>query len=125
MALRKRKPTPIVEKAIIRFTAMKKIDENMCREIDYGGPGIPLTKTQFSFQINLCKQLLSEYNEILSKADEKAVKIKEAERILSDMYTSVLAGAISRFGIDAHEINLLGGTRKSDRKKPVRKTINI
>ncbi|RPI19274.1 MAG: hypothetical protein EHM58_02125 [Ignavibacteriae bacterium] len=114
-----------MEKALLRYSAMKKIDDDMCNEIDYGGPGIPLTKVHFNRQIDLCKHLLSEYNEILSKADEKAVKIKEAEGILSDMFTSVLAGAISRFGIDAHEINLLGGTRKSDRKKTVRKKEEI
>jgi hypothetical protein len=121
MALRKRKTTPIVEKAEIRLSAMKKIDNTICNEIDYGGPGNTLTNAHFSQQINLCKKLVGEYNNILSIADVKALEIKNAERLLSDMYTSILAGAISRFGIDAEEITLLGGTRKSDRKKPLRK----
>jgi len=43
------------------------------------------------------------------------------EKKLNDMCTIVLAAAVSEFGDDSDEYEQLGGTRKSDRKKPVRK----
>lgn len=121
MALKKRKPGLIVEKAEYRLEGMKKIENNYQSVIDYGGPNNPLSFNEMKEQIKKCIELNSQYNEALKKADERASLLKEAESQLGDMYSRVLPGCVSRFGSDAPEITILGGTRKSERKKPFRK----
>lgn len=117
MALRKRNPSSKVTKAEIRLDAMKKMDTQHERIINYGGDHNPLTKTEMSNQIEVCKTMINEYNHILENADKKSLEIKLAEEKLGDYYTRVLAGGKSIFGVDSDEIASLGGTKKSERKK--------
>ncbi len=66
-------------------------------------------------------RLNKQYNEALRIADEKVELLKDAESKLTEMYSRILSGCVSKFGIDAPEITLLGGTRKSERKKSEKK----
>jgi hypothetical protein len=121
MALKKRKPGIIVRKSEKRLKGMMKIDKSHDSPIEYGGFDNALTSKNFKTQIELCLQLNSEYNNALKIADIKSVNLREAEMNLSDMYARVLSGCVSKFGSDAEEITILGGTRKSERKKMKRK----
>jgi hypothetical protein len=123
MPLKKRKPGGIVRKAEQRLQGMEKIDCNYESPIDYGGPSNPLTSAEVKKQILLCNKYNTDYNEALIIADEKALLLKEAESKLGDMYSRILSGCVSKFGSDAEEVSMLGGTRKSERKKPIKKTI--
>ena len=60
-------------------------------------------------------------NRILSRNARRFLRRNAKEKKLSEMCTKVLSGAVSEFGDDSDEYEQLGGTRKSDRKKPVRK----
>ena len=117
MALKRRKPGSIIRKTEKRLRGMKKIDGNYNTIIDYGGPNAPLSSKEVKQQIQLCLETNKQYNEALSIADEKVELLKDAESKLTEMYSRVLSGCVSKFGIDAPEITLLGGTRKSERKK--------
>jgi hypothetical protein len=64
---------------------------------------------------------MNDYNTKLEEADLIGNTIAESETVLSDMYTAILSGAKSRFGLDSDEVKILGGTRKSGRKKPLKK----
>ena len=75
-------------------------------------------------QIALCVNCNNDYNEALFAADKKAVLLKEAESKMGEMYSRVLSGCVSKFGNDAEEVSMLGGTRKSNRKNSS-KNINI
>lgn len=119
--MKTRKPGLIVRKSELRLKGMQKVDSGCKSVIDYGGLDCKLSSNDFKNQITLCKQLNESYNESLKLADEKSFLIKQAEQKLSDMYARVLSGCVSKFGSDAPEITLLGGTRKSERKKVVRK----
>lgn len=121
MALKKRKPGLIVKKAEQRLKGMKKIDSNYKLEIDYGGPQNPLSSKEVKQQIHICLDSNKVYNEALIIADEKAAILKEAEDKLGEMYSRILSGCVSKFGSDALEVSLLGGTRKSERKKMEKK----
>lgn len=123
MPLKKRKPGLIVNKAEKRLMGMKKIDSNYKTVIDYGGPNNPLSSKDMTIQIKRCIEINTEYNEALRSANERASMLKEAELLLSDMYSRILPGCVSRFGSDAPEIKILGGTRKSERKKSKKKHI--
>jgi len=119
--MKTREPGMIVIKCEQRLKGMRKVDSKYNSLIDYGGFDFKLSALDFKNQITLCKQLNGSYNETLKLADIKALSLKQAEQKLSDMYARVLSGCVSKFGSDAPELTLLGGTRKSERKKAVRK----
>jgi len=98
---------------------MVKIDLQNSRTINYGGETNPLTSSEMQDQINECKMLVNEYNCILAEADKRATEINSAETKLGDMFTRVLAGGKSIFGVDSNEVTELGGTKKSERKKHI------
>lgn len=125
MALRKRKPSLKITKAEVRLEAMAKIDIEKAAAINYGGEQNPLTKMEMRNQIEECRLLINEYNYILEMADKKSLEIKAAEEKLGDLFTRVLAGGKSIFGVDSDEVALLGGTKKSERKKSERNHIYI
>lgn len=116
MALRKRKPSSKVTKAETRLQAMERIDLQDNMTINYGGETNPLTRIEMRRQIEECKMLVNEYNFILSEADKKSAAINLAENKLGDMFTRVLAGGKSIFGVDSDEVTALGGTKKSERR---------
>ena len=115
--MKKRKPGLIVTKAEKRLKGMKKIDSQYKETIDYGGSRNPLSSRNFKEQIKNCKEINEEYNKALLNADEKSEKLHNAEAQLSEMYSRILPGCVSKFGSDAPELSILGGTRKSERKK--------
>ena len=117
MALKRRKPGSIVRKSEQRLKGMLKIDKNYNSPIDYGGPVNPLSSKEVKEQIRLCIKSNLDYNEALQTADKKAELLKETESKLTEIYSRILSGCVSKFGSDAIEVALLGGTRKSERKK--------
>lgn len=117
MALRKRNPSSKVTKAEKRLEAMNELDLKHEKSVNYGGENNPLSTTEMRTQINECRMLINEYNYILEMADKKSSEIRISEEKLGDQFTRVLAGAKSIFGVDSDEVEALGGTKKSERKK--------
>lgn len=117
MALRKRNPSSKVTKAEKRLEAMNELERKHEKAINYGGEQNPLSTSVMRAQIKECKILINEYNDMLNHADNKSIEIRDAEEKLGDLYTRVLAGAKSIFGVDSDEVEVLGGTKKSERKK--------
>ena len=64
---------------------------------------------------------VSEYNTMISNADEKSNRVDALVDALNDLTSRTLKGVESRYGKDSNEYEKAGGTRKSDRKRPVRK----
>lgn len=117
MALRKRNPSLKVTKAEKRLEAMNELDRKHEKAINYGGDNNPLRTTEMRTQIDECKMLINEYNNILEMADKKSGEIRISEEKLGDLFTRVLAGGKSIFGVDSPEVAELGGTRRSERKR--------
>lgn len=123
MALRKRITSRVIVRAKKRLIAVEQIDAKNNTLIEYSGGDNLLTKKEFTEQIQECENLINNYNSKLEEADLIGVTIAKSEAKLSDMYTAILSGAKSRFGLDSDEVKMLGGTRKSERKKPLRKIL--
>lgn len=121
MAFRKRKPGVVVDDAKLRLDGMKGIDTANLITVNYGSVAQPLTQTDMTAQITLIEDDISDYNQMLENATVMLNKIQQAEKKLKVMYTRVLKGAIAQFGPDSSEVEVLGGTRTSERKKPVKK----
>lgn len=118
----KRKVTDnVLDLAKTRYSAMEQIDVMQGREINYGGEQNPLNKGVFLRQIATFEEAIKEYNQYLEQADIKRNRVAEAKRNLALMHSSLLKGAVAEFGADADEVEMLGGTRISERKRPVRK----
>lgn len=120
MAKRKRKSAEIVDKAKIRLSAVQQIDTTLSRTVDYGGSGRPLTQAEMTAKISECESKNSLYNQALEMADAALNSVIDAEEELEAMHSQVLKGAVAEFGRDASEVEMLGGTRKSERRRPRR-----
>ena len=121
--MKRRRPGLIVTKSEQRLKAMRTVDNNCKRIIDYGGNTHPLTSIVVAEQIDKCITANDMYNDSLKAADERALIVKEEEKILTEMYSRILSGCVSKFGVDAEEVSILGGTRLSE-KEQIKKYIN-
>ena len=118
----KRNSAKVVGESKIRLSAMQQIDTDEGRVVEYGGEGRTLTKVEFEAKVEECETRNADYNKLLEEADKFLNHVLQSERELQTMYTQVLKSAVAEFGEDADEIEMLGGTRISERKRPVRKS---
>lgn len=94
-----------------RIAGLKSIDE----KLDLGG-GISvetLTRAHATLATNL-----AQYNQLLSEADAALNNIVELELQARDLAERALTGVATRYGKNSSEYEQVGGTRKSERKKP-------
>lgn len=111
---RRKTSSRVYEKALQRMASLKSIDPNF----DFGGD---VTAVSYQQTIDDMKASMDDYNTSLSIVDEKSNYFKDKEDILNDMNERVLLGAAARYGKDSSAYEQAGGTRKSNRKKIVRK----
>lgn len=121
MAFKKRDESQRNIDARKRLTGVQKIDEKRGKTINYGMDDTPLTYNEFQAELNAYAEALRNYNQILMQADSLSNRLQVLENKISKMYTAILKSASGKFGDDADEIEMLGGTRASDRKFRVRK----
>lgn len=102
------------ERAIRRMAALQSIDP----DFDLGNG---LTRAAYQAKIEKTKTSLDAYNTSLSVADENRNTLDVDEEELDDMSERMLVGVAAKHGKDSSEYEQAGGTRKSDKKKPVAK----
>ena len=61
------------------------------------------------------------YNGDVAALDAKQNRLDARERGLADWNRRILSAVEGQYGADSDEYELVGGTRRSERKKPVRK----
>jgi hypothetical protein len=104
----------ILDKASTRLQGMRAINATF----DLGNG---LSVTAFEAALNDARIKQDAYNQQVSILEEKQAVFEDAEKILTDFTTRVLAGVGAKFGKDSVEYSQVGGTRSRDRKRPVRK----
>jgi hypothetical protein len=114
MARRKRTST-IVETARHRLAGYKTLKPSP----DFGGD---LTVAAFEADIQACSDELDGYNQDVVALDERQIKLDNREKVLRDKNRRILAAAEAKFGSNSAEHEALGGTRESERKRPVRRS---
>ncbi len=118
MAYKKREPAPIVNKATTRLAAMVQINTNHATSIDYGGPFRgALTSATLQTKLTSYAVKLQEYNQLLQQADTISNTLENIEDDIASDFTAILKAAAGKFGENSNEVEMLGGTRKDDRKK--------
>jgi hypothetical protein len=83
------------------------------------GPG--LTVAGFEAKATGVDTMLSEYNQKVAELDDLGNALDAAESELSDLNGRVLSATKAQYGPDSSEYEMVGGTRRSERKRPVRK----
>lgn len=108
-----KKTSKMIEDANLRLAGLKSIDANL----DLGNG---ITLKNYEKIIDETDNSLETYNTTLSLVDEQKNTFETNERSLKDYHERILLGVGSKFGKDSVEYEKAGGTRKSERKKPVK-----
>lgn len=114
MARKKLTRSISLDKAKTRASALKSIDA----KLDLGN-GVSIT--EFDKTINECISIIDQYNGLLSQIDKLYNDFQEKSLIVKDLNERLLAGIASKYGKNSSEYEMAGGTKKSERKKRVRK----
>jgi hypothetical protein len=111
---RQKRNSPFLQAARERLAGLKKF-----RTPPDFGPA--LSVEAFEAEINGYATDEESYNQDLAALDDKANRLDARESALKDLHVRMLAAVKAQFGPDSSEVELIGGVRRSDRKKPVRK----
>ena len=112
---KRKKPTRTMDLADTRLAGCKSIDENL----DLGNGQ---TVAAYEAKINQVRSLLEAYNASLAVTEQNKNLFVAGEKELGDLNERMLDGVGFKFGKDSDEYEMAGGTRKSERKKPAKKT---
>lgn len=112
---RQNRSSRIIEKAQQRAAGLKTITANL--EL-----GNSLTLENYIATIEQTRSKLEAYNSLLAKINVAQTDLVADEKQLQYMTEDMLIGVASKYGKDSYEYKLAGGTRRSERKRPVRKS---
>jgi hypothetical protein len=122
MGYKKGKESTHVAKARKRLSGMVGIDTNRGIQVEYGDAiENPCNSTVFKDTILEYDTVQSNLNQTLAAADSLKNELIDIENKIKSYYKRALSGAISKYGENSSEVEMMGGKRKSERKKPVRK----
>lgn len=111
---RPKRTSAVVEAARKRLIGLKTITPK-------ANLGPNLTDTIYEAKITAVSALLDAYNQKLTELDQMQNDLQAAEAELNDLNRRILAAGEAQYGPDSNEYEMLGGTRKSERKKPTKK----
>jgi hypothetical protein len=80
-----------------------------------------LTVESFEAAVNALNTEQDAYNGVLAALDDKTNLFDSHEQEIVDLNQRILSAVRAIYGPDSSEYELVGGTRRSDRKKPVSK----
>ena len=83
--------------------------------------GPELTEAAFEAEINGFTHDLEAFNGVLAEADDRQNRIGDREQSLNDFSQRIQAAVKALYGPDSSEVEVIGGVRRSDRKRRTRK----
>lgn len=83
--------------------------------------GPQLTVPSYEGKINAFAGKLDAYNQALAALDDMLNDLESAETELNEWNRRYLSATEAHYGPDSSEYEMVGGTRKSDRKRATRK----
>ena len=114
MALARKLNTPELTDGEQKVAGMKSIDKSF-------DAGSGVTAAAGETVLAETRTALDEYNQALAAADDKKNIFEMKNQALRAFNKKVLPAVGLKYGTDSSEYEMVGGTRESDRKKPVRK----
>jgi hypothetical protein len=82
------------------------------------GPGLTIEALEAEIEGFMSDQ--DAYNGDIAALDERNTLLDAREQRLGDLSQRILAAVRAQYGPDSTELELAGGVRRSDRKRPVR-----
>ena len=79
-----------------------------------------MTLESYEGEINGYSDDQDNYNGALAALDEQANELDKREQRLTDLNQRILSAVRGLYGHDSNEYEQVGGTRRSDRKRPAR-----
>ena len=108
---RAKRTSGVLETARQRLAGLKSITP-----LPDFGPSLALAG--YEGDITAISGQLDDYNEKLSTLDQLQNDLETAEAALREKNTRILSAAEAHYGPDSSEYEQVGGTRRSDRKRP-------
>ena len=115
MARRKRTSSDTLEKARHILAGLKQITPRP----EFGPE---LTEARFEAEINGFTHDLATFNGALAEVDDLQNRVDDREQRLSDFSQRLQAAVKALYGPDSSEFEVIGGVRRSDRKRRTRKS---
>jgi hypothetical protein len=112
---RLKKTSPVLETASQRLAGLKSF-----REPPNFGPN--LTIEGYETKQNAVRAKLEAYNQSLAMSDQLLNEFQTEEAELNELNRRILSAGEAHYGPDSSEYEMLGGTRKSERKRSTRKS---
>jgi len=112
---RLRRNSPVLETARQRLAGLKAI-------VPPPDMGKALTVEGVEADVKHYSDTQDSYNLKLATLDDDTNQLDDLEQGLNDLNQRVLAAIKAQYGPDSSEFELVGGVRRSDRKKPARTT---
>ena len=114
MARRKRTSSRTLEKARHILAGLKQITPKP----EFGPE---LTEALFEAEVNGFTHYLEVFNGGLSEMDDQQNRLNDRELKLGDFSQRMQAAVKALYGPDSSEVEVIGGVRRSDRKRRTRK----
>jgi hypothetical protein len=86
--------------------------------------GNGLSAQSYQDKIEMTEAKLNAYVNAVAKADAARAMLIDAEKELKDFSDHIMRGVSVKFGMNSAEYVSVGGTRKKDRKRPIRKNMS-
>ena len=86
--------------------------------------GNGLSAQSYQDKIEMTEAKLNAYVNAVAKADAARALLIDAEKELSDFSDHIMRGVSVKFGMNSAEYVSVGGTRKKDKKRPIRKNMS-
>ena len=86
--------------------------------------GNGLSAQSYQDKIQMTEAKLNAYVNAVAKADAARAILIDAEKELKDFSDHIMRGVSVKFGMNSAEYVSVGGTRKKDRKRPIRKNMS-
>ena len=115
MARRKRTSSQTLEKARHILAGLKQITPTP----EFGPE---LTEALFEAEINGFTHDLETFNGALAEVDDQQNRLDGREQRLSDFSQRIQAAVKALYGPDSSQFEVIGGVRRSDRKRRTRKS---
>ena len=115
MARRKLARVLDLEKGTTRLAAVKSIDA----ALDLGNN---INVTVYETELNLLRTKLNTYNTTLSTIDDLYNACLAQLDVVKDLNERILTGVATKYGKNSTQYEMAGGKKKSERKKPAKKT---
>ncbi len=104
-----------LEKGTTRLAAIKSIDA----ALDLGNN---INVTVYETELNVLRTKLNTYNTTLSTIDDLYNACLAQIDVVKDLNERILTGVATKYGKNSTQYEMAGGKKKSERKKPAKKT---